>query len=237
MTFAEKVLVFLQNLEYTGHLPAGIQIMDPFRNNPEIEPITREFYTKFFSDNKHRWIILGINPGRFGAGVTGIPFTDTIRLNEKCGIPFNGFRTYEPSSVFIYDMIDKYGGVHDFFKKFFVSALCPLGFTRINSKGKTVNYNYYDSRELASAAKGFILSTLKQQLEFGISRSVCFCLGTGKNEQLLRYLNDEYHFFKKIIALEHPRYIMQYRARFRQVYIDKYLATFNHLSTPAFPME
>ncbi len=34
----------------------------------------------------HRYLILGINPGRFGGGITGIPFTDPIRLQNICGI-------------------------------------------------------------------------------------------------------------------------------------------------------
>lgn len=35
---------------------------------------------KFFTN------ILGINPGRFGAGTTGIAFIDPIRLENECGI-------------------------------------------------------------------------------------------------------------------------------------------------------
>jgi hypothetical protein len=58
---------------------------------------------------------------------------------------------------------------------------------------------------------------------------VCFCFGTGKNERFLRKLNDEHGFFKKIIALEHPRFIMQYKAMSKQVYIDKYLAAFGEI--------
>ena len=51
----------------------------------------------------------------------------------------------------------------------------------------------------------------------------CFCFGTGKNEKFLLALNDKYRFFGKIIALEHPRFIMQYRSKRKQEYIDKYL--------------
>jgi len=227
MTFGEKVIAFDQTLEYTGSLPTGIEIMNPFKNNHTVEAITKNFYTKFFSDSNPRHLILGINPGRFGAGATGIPFTDTIRLNEKCGIAFDGFRTYEPSSAFVYDMIDAFGGTYVFYNKFFVSAICPLGFTIINNKGKTINYNYYDSKALTQLVYDFILVTLKKQLDFGIDRSVCFCLGTGKNEAFLRQLNAEHRFFKEIVALEHPRYIMQYKAKSKQVYIEKYLAAFN----------
>jgi Domain of unknown function (DUF4918) len=117
MTFARKVIEFYRNLDFKGTLPAGVSIMNPFRDNPVVNVLTEEFYLKFFSDNKDRKLILGINPGRFGAGSTGIPFTDTKRLNENCGIPFSGFRTHEPSSAFIYEMIGAFGGVKEFYAR------------------------------------------------------------------------------------------------------------------------
>lgn len=231
MTFAEKVIAFNGALEFTGDLPEGIDMMNPFKRNTHVEQITREFYSRYFSDRNPRHIILGINPGRFGAGTTGIPFTDTIRLNEKCGVPFHGFRTYEPSSAFVYELIDAFGGVTDFYQKFFVSAICPLGFTRISNQGRVINYNYYDSKALLAAVYDFILVTLKKQLDFGIDTSVCFCLGAGKNALFLSRLNNEQKFFKKIIVLEHPRYIMQYKVKSKQAYIDHYLSVLRTLDS------
>jgi hypothetical protein len=228
MTFGEKVISFYSTLEFTGVLPAGISIMNPIRDNPLALDVTRNFYKKFYSDHDPRILILGINPGRFGAGTTGIPFTDTIRLNEKCQIPFDAYRTYETSSVFVYELIEAFGGVNAFYGKFFVSAICPLGFTRQNSKGKSVNYNYYDSRALTDAVYGFILESLEKQVDLGIDTSVCYCLGTGRNENFLRRLNDRCRIFKTIIGLEHPRYIMQYKSKQKQHYIGKYLAALNH---------
>jgi hypothetical protein len=35
--------------------------------------------------------------------------------------------------------------------------------------------------------------------------------------------------FDRIIALEHPRYVMQYKARSLEVYIDKYLHALNEV--------
>lgn len=223
MTFGEKVITFYTGLNYAGPLPSRVSIMNPYTANPEVLKIVRDFYTRFYNDSHARFIILGINPGRFGAGTTGITFTDTIRLNEKCGIGFDKFRTYEPSSVFVYDLIDAYGGVDDFYRKFFISAVCPLGFTHMNDRGKSLNYNYYDSPGLLKMVYSFILESLKKQIDFGIDTSLCFCLGKGKNEHFLTRINAEYHFFKKIVALEHPRYIMQYKARSKQIYIEKFL--------------
>jgi hypothetical protein len=69
----------------------------------------------------------------------------------------------------------------------------------------------------------FIIENMKKQIDLGIDTSVCFCLGTGKNESFLRQINAEHHFFQRIVALEHPRYIMQYRAKKKEEYIRKYV--------------
>lgn len=50
-TFANKIISFNQNLEYKGNLPDGISIMNPFKENPNILPISTEFYKKYYSDN------------------------------------------------------------------------------------------------------------------------------------------------------------------------------------------
>jgi hypothetical protein len=224
--FADSVIQFFRELDFKGSLPEGISVMNPFRNDPEIIPVITQFYNKFYSDHSSRHLILGINPGRFGAGVTGIPFTDSKRLLEKCDLSIPGLSTFETSSVFIYEMIDAFGGVEKFYNAFFISAVCPLGFTLVNNKGKSVNYNYYDSRKLTEAVSDFIKSSLMRQLEFGIKRDSCFCLGTGKNYKFLVQLNNEMKIFERIIPLEHPRFIMQYRSKQKKVYINKYLEEF-----------
>ena len=222
--FDSKIISFLKGLEYKGALPEGISIMNPFRDNPEILPLVARFYHKFYNDRKERHIILGINPGRFGAGVTGIPFTDTKRLTEKCGISFPGKKTFETSSVFVYEMIDAYGGVDKFYSRFFISAVCPLGFIYKRQGGREVNYNYYDNPGLEAMVYDFIIENLLLQMDFGIARDKCFCLGTGKNFSFLKKLNDQLKLFDSLVPLEHPRYIMQYRTREKENYIRKYIS-------------
>jgi hypothetical protein len=225
--FAEKVISFFKNLEFAGSLPSGIGILNPFRDNPEIIPVITQFYQKFYSDDRPRHLILGINPGRFGAGVTGIPFTDTKRLKAKCGLSIQGLETFETSSVFIYEMIDSFGGVGNFYSRFLISSVSPLGFTSVNSAEKAVNYNYYDSKKLIETVYDFIIDSLRKQLDFGIERDVCFCLGTGKNYEFLTKLNKDLNLFRLIMPLEHPRYIMQYRSKQKQIYIKKYIEAFS----------
>jgi hypothetical protein len=227
MTFAEKVICFNKNLHYTGDpLPTGIRIMNPFRESEDTMRIVEEFYSKYYNDHHQRHIMLGINPGRFGGGLTGIPFTDPKRLISECHINYNGKPAHEPSSVFIYKMMHAYGGVEKFYHDFFINSPCPLGFTS-NKNGKEINYNYYDSADLMKSVKSFMIDSIKKLIRLGIKTDACICLGTGKNEKVLNRLNNEYQFFGKIIPLEHPRYIMQYKSKSMQVYIKKYVDALN----------
>jgi hypothetical protein len=229
-TFADKVIAFNKSLAFHGHLPEGIRIMNPFKENEHALAISSTFYKKYYNDNHKRHLILGINPGRFGAGVTGIPFTDTKRMQSELHLPYSGKETHEPSSVFIYDMIHAFGGPEAFYSKFYIHSIFPLGFTSIGPNGKEVNYNYYDSKELLASVYDAIIDHIRKQIALGIETDICFCFGTGKNEKFLRELNDKHHFFNRIIALEHPRFIMQYKQKTKQDYIVKYLNAFNSIN-------
>jgi hypothetical protein len=225
--FSDRIMKFNRNLSFTGKLPAGIAVMNPFRENPLVLDVANAFYQKFFADNHERHLILGINPGRLGAGATGIPFTDPKRLASNCGIEIPGIQTHEPSSVFVYKVIDAFGGPEIFYQRFYISSICPLGFIK-EAEGKMTNYNYYDSPALMKSVRPFVVKSLKQQLDFGVNRKECFCFGTGKNFKFIHELNEEYHFFEKVTALEHPRYIMQYKSKEMDFYLDHYLNTLNN---------
>lgn len=225
-TFAEHVIAFNTHLQYTGTLPPGIRIMNPFREQPQVMDIMQQFYRKYYSDHHSRRIIMGINPGRLGSGATGIPFTDTKRLAEVVGISIEGLKTHEPSSVFVYDVINAYGGATAFYSDFYFASVCPLGFTAVKPDGAEINYNYYDSKALTNAVYDFMVESIREQLTFGIDTSVCYCFGTGKNAAFLQQLNEKERFFEKIVPLEHPRFIMQYRQKRKAEFITKYLEAF-----------
>lgn len=228
-TFADRVIEFNNSLAFTGKLPDGIRIMNPFKNNDSIITISSAFYKKYYNDNNRRHLILGINPGRFGAGITGIPFTDTKHLKNECGINYSGIETHEPSSVFVYEVIEKYGGIKKFYNDFFINSICPLGFTISDSQGKETNYNYYDCKELTDSVYDFMISSIRKIINIGIHTDVCFCFGTGKNYKFFQQLNHEKKYFNKIIAIEHPRYVMQYKTKSKSIYMEKYLAAFNQI--------
>lgn len=220
---SERILSFYAQVDFDGKLPDGIQMMNPYRENQNIPRLCTLFYHKFYNDRVPRKLILGINPGRLGAGATGIPFTDTKRLSEKCDIPFEGFKTHEPSSVFMYKMMDAYGGPTSFYQNFYISSVCPLGFVKSMPQGKVVNYNYYDDVHLQVAVLDFIIKNIRDQIKICGRNDICYCLGTGKNFQFLSQLNQKYRFFEKITPLEHPRYVMQYQSKNKDRIISSYL--------------
>ena len=107
----KQIISFYTNLSLKSiKLPEGIMVMNPYKgkNAEVIKRIITQFYTKYYNDNRPRRMILGINPGRHGAGITGLMFTDTIRLNQVCGIELKEFHSRELSSEFIYQLIEKY---------------------------------------------------------------------------------------------------------------------------------
>jgi hypothetical protein len=216
-TFSKSVIRFYRSIEIKATLSPGINVMNPYQD-PAVCNLAEQFFRKYYHDVNQRTYIFGINPGRFGAGVTGITFTDPVRLETICGIPNSLEKKQELSSVFIYEMINRYGGPQKFYSRFYMTAVCPLGFTK-NKK----NLNYYDDRNLEEAIHDFIVDSIREQLTFGADREVAVCLGEGKNYKYFSDLNRQYHFFDKIIPLAHPRFILQYRLRMKEEFIGNYL--------------
>ena len=180
----------------------------------------RSFLDKFFHDDEKRVLVLGINPGRFGAGITGVTFTDPVALADMCGIANDLPRRRELSSVFIYDVIARLGGPAKFYSRFFLSAICPLGFTR-----NGINLNYYDDKKLEHGVTPFIVSSIEQHIAMGGRRDHIVILGRGENAKFMRRLNDEHGWFTNIHALDHPRFILQYRRKKVDDYLSLYEKT------------
>lgn len=225
--FAETIIAYNRSLHFEGVLPDGIKLLNPYQEGTKMDELSALFYRKYYADSRRRHLILGINPGRFGGGMTGIPFTDTKRLIQACGISHDLKAVYEPSSAFIYDMIEAYGGPRDFYADFYFNSVCPLGFISVDEKERETNYNYYDSKALQKTVSEFIVENIRTLLTFPISTEICFCLGTGQNAAFLSKLNADYHFFQRIVPLDHPRYVMQYKTKQKAEYIEKYLKAFN----------
>ncbi len=214
---ADGILGFLRQLRITAKLPKGVEVLDPY-SNPGTFALCETFYRKYYSDDDRRTLILGINPGRFGSGTTGISFTDPIKLERNCNIPNDLIKKPELSADFIYSMIERFGGPGLFYSKYFISAVSPLGFIK---NGK--NINYYDIPALNRAVTPFIIDSINRMMALGMNTDKCYCIGEGSNLKALSKLNDTHQWFREIVPLAHPRFIMQYRRKKTEEYIDTYL--------------
>ncbi|MBC1343714.1 SMUG2 DNA glycosylase family protein [Listeria welshimeri] len=225
-TFAKQILHFNETLsQYPLSLPTGYSLINPFEGDQKtlVRKITANFYQKYYNDKKPRRIILGSSPARRGSAVTGVPFEEAKHLQSETGIFIDKFYINQSSSGFLYDVMEAYGGCEPFYTDFYMNFVCPLGIVRTNAKGNEVNCNYYENKKLQEALTSFILKSLHSQLDFGIDKSVCYCIGSGENYDFLSKINKEYQFFKTIIPLEHPRFITQYNSKNKDMYLEKYL--------------
>ncbi len=213
--FSKQVLNFHFGLKPKIKLPKGIEWLLPY-DHAETQACMTSFYDRFYSDSKKRTFILGINPGRLGAGLTGVPFTDPVCLTVL-GIENTFPQKNELSSIFIHEMIETCGGPNDFFNRYYITSLSPLGFVK---EGK--NYNYYDDAKLSQLIRPFIIESIESQLKFGYDRKQVFCLGQGKNYDYLNKLNDEFQWWNRVVPLPHPRWIMQYKRKRKEEFLDLY---------------
>ena len=217
MNNAESYFDFFTSSSIDWILPNNVKVLNPY-SNEEVITINKAFYNKYYNDNDPRILLFGINPGRFGAGITGISFTDPIALENNLGITNSFDKKPELSASFIHEVIAAYGGAEPFFKKFLISAVSPLGFIKDG-----VNINYYDIKELQKSLTPFIINCIRKQFLLTKKIDRCVSIGQGKNIKFLNELNKGLKLFSKIEALGHPRWVMQYRRKQKQEHIDKYV--------------
>ena len=225
-TFAEKVMLFNDKLSCAQpSVPEGFKIVNPYSGDgrEQVRKVGEAFYQKYYNDTSSRRLILGSSPARRGTAVTGIPFEDAAHLQNETGIYIDKFYVNKSSSGFLYEVFEKYGGCEKFYGDFYMNFVCPLGIVRINSRGSEVNCNYYENKKLQEALTPFIIDTLRAYTAFKIDTSVCYCIGSGENYSFLSKINAEYKFFDTIIPLEHPRFIMQYNSKRKDVFVEKYI--------------
>lgn len=215
---ADKLISFYQSLKPPRNLPAGIEILFP-QKDKQVQELVKSFFTKYFDDDRPRNLMFGINPGRYGAGITGVNFTGPKQLKEECGIDHHLKLSSELSAEFIYEMINAHGGVKTFYQNWFIGAVCPLGFIKSDR-----NINYYDDLALQKKVTPFIIDCINKQVAMGFKTGKCLCIGGEKNFKFLSALNNEHKWFEEIVPLPHPRFILQYRRRQKDKYIHQYLS-------------
>ena len=220
--FADRLLAFLTGFPAAPLLPDGVQALNPYPVEPTRGLLTR-FGQRYYADAEPRVALLGINPGRFGAGSTGVAFTDPAALALHCGIANELPRRPELSSQFVYQLIGALGGPAAFYRHFYLGSLYPLVLLR---QGR--NYNYYDSAVVTKALWPAMQASLRQQVELGLRRDVAVSLGR-RNGEFFTKLNNELKLFERLIVLDHPRFLMQYKRRSVPDFVAEYARVLGEL--------
>ena len=120
-------------LKVEPHNGCDIQILPGvFANRTNVNA----FYTRYVFPHKQRVALCGINPGRLGAGISGVPFVDMAFLSELLKTTL-AMKT-ERSAQFFRKVVQHYG-CERFYASVYVTNFSAFGF----QKGRK-NLNYYD---------------------------------------------------------------------------------------------
>ncbi len=215
-SFGDQVLALYRTLPRPPITSAPVDWLDPY-HEPEVRRCMDAFYGAYYADSKPRLFLFGINPGRFGGGLTGIPFTDPVQLADACGIANSLPPRRELSAAFVHRVIAEWGGAASFFGQIYITAVSPLGLVRDGA-----NFNYYDDRAVQRELEPLLVDAIRRQLAFG-AKPGAVVIGTGKNFDVMQRLNAEHHFFDELHVLAHPRFVMQYRRREVDRFVGEYL--------------
>ena len=116
--------------------------------------ISKCFFEKYCSNGSPSVVLCGINPGRLGAGKTGVPFLDFASLSRMLSNIER--RDTERSAKFFYEVI-KHFGAKKFYSTFHVTNISSVGF---ELAGKNVNYD-----KLPERAMKYIHDAFKKEIE------------------------------------------------------------------------
>ncbi len=224
-SFATAIASFLMRLDPPA-LPAGVEVLNPYLE-PEIRRVVRCMTSKFYVDTPARLSVWGINPGRFGAGLTGLAFTDPWAVVHQLGISTSITGRREISAAFISDVIDAYGGPAEFYRDIYLGAVSPHGYVRDG-----VNMNFYDTPELRASVVPYAVTCMQKQIKAGLRTDVAVVLGSGALRKVVEREIRSAVGLEHVVYLEHPRFVMQYRRSQRGAYVDRYVSTFRSLFTP-----
>jgi hypothetical protein len=184
----------------------------------EAKKIRSQFYHKYYGDHNPRQLWLGINPGRLGAGITGIAFSDPVCLEQYCNIENPWGKKQELSAQFIFRCINAFGGPDIFYRKVYIDAICPVGLMQ-----QQKNFNYYDDKSYYEWIRPKIKAHLRELFSQNIWEEVII-IGKGKNERFFQELTGGEIPYQ---SLPHPRWIMQYKRKEMHAWVEKYLELIN----------
>ena len=185
-----------------------ITVLDGFDQNLEL---VHTYYQKVYAEESNRVVLCGINPGRNGAGRTGIPFLDFTAVSHV--LSHTGRDGRERSAQFILTIIHEMG--RDFFyRNVYMTNISWLGFTK---KGR--NLNYYD---LPSPLPTFFTHTFIEEMEL-VKPKVIVPLSERVEQTLKQMEMDGRLRYPIAERLPHPYYcsIGRNAERFKEIYVNK----------------
>ncbi len=169
----------------------GISILPGFM---ERIALVRAFFRRYYGAPGPRVVLCGINPGRLGAGRTGLPFIDFQALSEL--MPGCRERGRERSARFVAGVIGHFGA-RRFFDGVYLTNLSWFGFER---EGRNVNVD-----ALPVAVQREIRASLAEELKIvrpkailPVGKAVAAGLAAMAAEGMLTWPVGT--------RLEHPRY-------------------------------
>jgi uracil-DNA glycosylase len=167
------------------------------------------FWNTYYPEGPPRTVICGLNPGRFGAGQTGIPFMDFLSLSQL--LPGIQRLDSERSAGFIFRVVQAYGA-EAFFQRFYVTNVASVGFLR---DGKNLNYPALPEQALEIVERNFLAEMEIVKPERIIS------LGREVHRTVLKLLGDRVECES---CLPHPAWVATYRSASMGEWVGRYVA-------------
>jgi hypothetical protein len=185
-----------------------IAILDGFNKNIEL---VRRYYQKVYSTEAKRVVLCGINPGKNGAGKTGIPFLDFRAVSQiLSGI---GQDDREQSAQFILSIINEIGS-ESFYKNVYMTNISWFGFTKDGN-----NLNYYD---LPSPLPTTFTDSFIEEMDI-VQPKVIVPLSKEVEQTLKQMINNGRLRYPIAKRLPHPYYcsIGKRVTRYKEIYVNK----------------
>lgn len=166
------------------------------------------FWQTYYGGALPRVVLCGINPGRHGAGKTGIPFLDFQSLSKL--IPGIDRQDSERTAGFFFQIVRQFG-VEAFFKTFYVTNVSSVGFIR---DGKNLNYHDLPAPALEVVERNFL-----QEMEV-VRPTHIISLGDAVQQTVRKLLPAS---VDCSMRLPHPSWIMTYRGNAQDKWAARYL--------------
>lgn len=192
----------------------NVTILGGFNENIEL---VRHYYQTVYAKEGKRVVLCGINPGRNGAGKTGIPFIDYRSASQL--LPDVNHVDKERSSQFIYSVIEEVG-IDLFYKNIYMTNISWFGFTK---GGNNINYYELPTPLPTVFTDSFIeeMNIIQPKLIVPLSKEVEFTLRQIKKGGRLPFPLAE--------RLPHPNYcsIGSRQDKYREIYANRITSLIN----------